>query len=75
MVNTLGEGELNVCMIEHEKKNLYFLFLLFHLIAFLMFFNLEIDVLNKLVRLTFAVIPLLQFYFEISLSPFCYVAF
>lgn len=75
MVNTLGEGELNVYMIEHEKKNLYFLFLLFHLIAFLMFFNLEIDVLNKLVRLTFAVIPLLQFYFEISLSPFCYVAF
>lgn len=75
MVNTLGEGELNVYMIEHEKKNLYFLFLLFHLIAFLMFFNLEIDVLNKLIRLTFAVIPLLQFYFEISLSPFCYVAF
>lgn len=75
MVNTLGEGELNVYMIEHEKKNLYFLFLLFLLIAFLMFFNLEIDVLNKLVRLTFAVIPLLQFYFEISLSPFCYVAF
>lgn len=40
-----------------------------------MFFNLEIDVLNKLVRLTFAVIPLLHFYFEISSSPFCCVAF